>query len=83
MPVTRISVPATADVSWIVPVPELCIGESRPASPGDLRRLEIAFAPPECPGCVRFVERAMEALSLALDAREASDDEPPPDDLTD
>jgi hypothetical protein len=83
MTVTRVSIPAAADLSWVVPVPELSVGESRPASPGELRRLEIAFAPPECPGCVRFVERAMEALALALDEYDEPDDEPPPGDLTD
>jgi len=78
--VTRISIPAAADLSWVVSLPELCVGEARPASLAELHRLEVAFAPPECPGCVRFVERAMEALSLALDE---FDDDPPCGGLTD
>jgi len=77
---TRVRIPAAADLMWVVAVPELCLGESRPASPAELRRLEVAFAAPECPGCVRFVQRAMEALSLALDE---FDDEPPRGGLTD
>jgi hypothetical protein len=83
MTITRVSIPATADLSWVVPVPELSVGETRPASARELHRLEVAFAPPECPGCVRFVERAMEALALALDEYDESDDEPPPGDFTD
>lgn len=80
MTVRRVSIPAVADLGWVVPVPELCVGETRPASPGALRRLQADFAPPECPGCSRFVERALEAIAIALDA---SDDDPPHGGLTD
>jgi hypothetical protein len=76
----RVSIPASDGVGWVVTVPELCPGETRPASRLALRHLEAQFAPLECPGCSRFVERAIEALSLALDA---FDDEPPHGGLTD
>ena len=80
MTVTRVSIPVAADVSWVVTVPELCVGETRPASPAELRRLEVAFAAHDCPDCSRFVERAIEAIALALDE---FDDEPPHGGLTD
>ena len=67
MPVQRVSIPATVDLGWIVTVPELCARETRPASPGALRRLEAELGPVECPSCFRFVERAIEAISVALD----------------
>jgi len=66
-------VPATPDVGWVVAVPTLCAGAALPASPASLHDLETEFAPPQCPGCARFVERAMQALSVALDE---VDDEP-------
>jgi hypothetical protein len=73
MSARRVTIPATVDLGWVVTVPEFCAGETRPASPGALHRLEAEFGPAECPGCFRFVERAIEAISLALDE---FDDEP-------
>ena len=67
MPVRRVSIPATVDLRWVVSVPELCAGASRPASPSALRRLEAELGPVECPSCFRFVERAIEAISVALE----------------
>lgn len=74
MTVRRVTIPASSDVTWIVPVPELRASDTRAASPTALRELETAFAPPDCPDCFRFVERAIEAISMALDE---FGDEPP------
>jgi len=76
----RVSIPVTHELSWVLTVPELCLGQARVSSPESLRDLEAAFAPAECPTCARFVERAIEALSMALDEVV---DEPPPGDATD
>lgn len=73
MTVRRVSVPVTLGLSWVVPVPESRGGDARPASQAALRELETVFVPPDCPGCFRFVERAIEAISMALDE---FDDEP-------
>ncbi len=41
----RVSIPVTIDVGWVLSVPELCVGETRPASEASLRELEDAFEP--------------------------------------
>lgn len=41
----RVSIPVSLDLAWVLTVPELCLGETRPASPASLRELEQAFAP--------------------------------------
>jgi len=73
MTVRRVTIRVAPDISWVVAVPELRDSDARPASPAALRELESVFAPPDCPGCFRFVERAIEAISMALDE---FDDEP-------
>jgi hypothetical protein len=75
MTVRHVSVPATPELSWVVPRRELCPGETRPASPDDARRAPAGFAPGDCDGCSQFVERAMRAIALALD--DDSDEWPP------
>jgi hypothetical protein len=73
MTVRRVTIPVTPELSWLVARPAFRVGEARIASAESLRELETVFAPPDCPSCFRFVERALEAISFALDER---DDEP-------
>lgn len=63
----RVSIPVTPDLSWVVALPQSLCGQARAASPASLHELEVIFAPPGCAACPGCLERAMEALSLALD----------------
>lgn len=76
--VRRVSIPVDPCLSWVVPVPEALLDETRPASPRDARRVVAEAGPGECPGCSHFVERAMRAIALALDDADAPDGDWPP-----
>lgn len=78
MVVRRVSIPADPWLSWVVPVPEILPGETRPASASDARRSAGQTGDGDCLGCSRFVERAMRAIALALDDGDAADDDWPP-----